>query len=561
MATSGKEMMAEEEQYIFRSKYPAVKVPDDMTLPEFVLQGAELYADKVAVVETMTGKEYTYGQVIRDVRRFATALKSLGFRKGGVVVVVLPNVAEYVIIALGIMSSGGVFSGANPLNHESEIRKQVEDSEAKIIVTNGSSYEKVKGLGLPVIVLGEEKIESTIWWDDLLEAADRYDGNKTMNTTEPINPRTDLCALPFSSGTTGKSKGVMLTHRNLIANLSSTLFSVGPDMVGQFVTLGLMPFFHIYGITGICFATLKNKGKVVVMGRFGLRLFLNALITHEITFAPIVPPIILELVKNPVVKEFDLTKLKLRAVMTAAAPLAPELLSAFEAKFPDVQVQEAYGLTEHSCITLSHGDPERGHETAKKNSVGFILPNLEIKFIDPDGKSLPKNTHGEVCVRSDCVMLGYFKNKEETERAIDAKGWLHTGDIGYIDDDGDVFIVDRIKEMIKVKGFQVAPAELEAILLSHPSVEDAAVVPLADEEAGEIPVACVVMSQNSTETEADVMDYVASNVATYKRVRALHFVDSIPKSPSGKIMRRFLKEELEKKINSSSQSRSSPIAI
>ncbi|KAI3963848.1 hypothetical protein MKW92_033886 [Papaver armeniacum] len=556
-------MMAadEEEQYIFRSKYPAVKVPDDMTLPEFVLQEAELYADKVAVVETMTGKEYTYGQVTRDVRRFATALKSLGFRKGGVVVVVLPNVAEYVIIALGIMSSGGVFSGANPLNHESEIRKQVEDSEAKIIVTNGSSYEKVKGLGLPVIVLGEEKIESTIWWDDLLEAADRYDGNTTMNTIEPINPRTDLCALPFSSGTTGKSKGVMLTHRNLIANLSSTLFSVGPDMVGQFVTLGLMPFFHIYGITGICFATLKNKGKVVVMGRFGLRLFLNALITHEITFAPIVPPIILELVKNPVVKEFDLTKLKLRAVMTAAAPLAPELLSAFEAKFPDVQVQEAYGLTEHSCITLSHGDPERGHETAKKNSVGFILPNLEIKFIDPSGKSLPKNTHGEVCVRSDCVMLGYFKNKEETERAIDAEGWLHTGDIGYIDDDGDVFIVDRIKEMIKVKGFQVAPAELEAILLSHPSVEDAAVVPLADEEAGEIPVACVVMSQNSTETEADVMDYVASNVATYKRVRALHFVDSIPKSPSGKIMRRFLKEELEKKINRSTQSRSSPIAI
>ncbi|KAI3867119.1 hypothetical protein MKX03_026934 [Papaver bracteatum] len=286
------------------------------------------------------------------------------------------------------------------------------------------------------------------------------------------------------------------------------------------------------------------------MGRFGLGLFLNALITHEITFAPIVPPIILELVKNPVVKEFDLTKLKLRAVMTATAPLAPELLSAFEAKFLDVQVQESYGLTEHS------------HETAKKNSVGFILPNLEIKFINPSGKSLPKNTNGEVCVRSDCVMMGYFKNKEETERAIDAKGWLHTCDIGYIDDDGDVFIVDRIKEMIKVKGFQViAPAELEAILLSHPSIEDAAVVPLADEEAGEIPVACVVMSQNSTETEADVMDYVASNVATYKRVRALHFVDSIPKSPSGKIMRRFLKEELEKKINRSTQFRSSPIDI
>ncbi|OVA19325.1 AMP-dependent synthetase/ligase [Macleaya cordata] len=534
MATLAKEIL-EEEEHVFRSRFPAVSVPDNMTLPEFVLHEAELYADKVAVVETITGKEYTYGQVIRDTHRFAMALRSLGLRKGGVVVVVLPNMAEYVIIALGIMAAGGVFSGANPLYHESEIRKQVEDSEAKLIVTNGSIYEKVKDLGVPVIVVGEERVESTIWWDDLLEAADRA-STKTMNV-ETID-QSDLCALPFSSGTTGRSKGVMLSHRNLIANLCSSLFSVGSDMIGQFVTLGLMPFFHIYGITGICCATLRNKGKVVVMGRFGLRIFLNALITHEVTFAPIVPPIILELVKNPVVKEFDLSKLKLKAVMTAAAPLAPDLLSAFESKFPNVQVQEAYGLTEHSCITLTHGDPNKGQVTSKKNSVGFILPNLEIKFIDPaTGLSLPKNTPGEVCVRSQCVMQGYYKNKEETERTIDGKGWLHTGDIGYIDDDGDVFIVDRIKEMIKYKGFQVAPAELEAILLSHPSVEDAAVVPLADEEAGEIPAACVVMNKEAKESEEEVMEYVASNVATYKRVRVLHFVDSIPKSPSGKIMR------------------------
>ncbi|KAJ6428369.1 hypothetical protein OIU84_023739 [Salix udensis] len=225
-------------------------------------------------------------------------------------------------------------------------------------------------------------------------------------------------------------------------------------MVGQVATLGLIPFFHIYGITGICCATLRNKGKVVVMGRFELRTFLNALITQEVNFAPIVPPIILALVKNPIVEEFDLSKLKLKAIMTAAAPLAPELLTAFENKFPGVQVQEAYGLTEHSCITLTHGDPSKGHGIAKKNSVGFLLPNLEIKFINPEnGQSLPKNTPGEICVRSQCVMQGYFNNKEETARTIDADGWLHTGDIGYIDNDGDIFIVDRIKELIKYKGF------------------------------------------------------------------------------------------------------------
>ncbi|GFP90400.1 4-coumarate--coa ligase-like 1 [Phtheirospermum japonicum] len=339
----------------------------------------------------------------------------------------------------------------------------------------------------------------------------------------------------------------MLTHRNLVANLCSTLFSVGPELIGQVTILGLIPFFHIYGLVGICCATIRNKGKVVVMHRYEFRLFLSALISHEITFAPIVPPIILGLVKNPTVDEFDLSKLKLRSIMTAAAPLAPEILNEFEKKFPGVEVQEAYGMTEHSCITLTHGNPNNGHGIAKKNSVGFILPNLEVKFIDPEtGRSLPENTPGEICVRSQCVMKGYYKNEYETNLTIDKDGWLHTGDIGYIDDDGDVFLVDRIKELIKYKGFQVAPAELEAILLTHPSVEDAAVVGLPDEEAGEIPGACVVINKKAKESEEDILNYVSSNVASYKKLRLLQFVDAIPKSPSGKIMRRFIKENMMK---------------
>lgn len=197
-------------------------------------------------------------------------------------------------------------------------------------------FVQVKNLEIPVIVLGE-RIEGVANWEELLEAADR------AGTTEIAKEKvlqSDLCALPFSSGTTGTSKGVMLTHRNLVANLCSTLFSVRPEMIGQVTTLGLMPFFHIYGITGICCATVRNRGKVVVMNRFELRTFMNALITQEVTFAPIVPPIILQLVKNPIVEEFDLSKLKLRAIMTAAAPLAPEILNAFQNKFPGVQVQE-----------------------------------------------------------------------------------------------------------------------------------------------------------------------------------------------------------------------------
>ncbi|KAH6824730.1 acyl-CoA synthetase 5 [Perilla frutescens var. hirtella] len=535
MGTHAKSLVQEE--IIFTSKFPPVQVPDDVTLPEFVLSDVEPYLDKMAVVDSITGKGYTYKEVKRDVYRFSKALRSLGLRKGRVVVVLLPNVAEYATIALGIMAAGGVFSGANPHCHASEIEKQVEAADAKLIVTDGSTYHKVKDLGLPVIIQGEDRIDGTVNCVELMEAADKAN-------TDFIDEKvlqTDLCALPFSSGTTGLSKGVMLTHQNLVANLCSTLFSVGPELVGQVATLGLIPFFHIYGLTGICCATIKNKGKVVVMQRYELRLFLSALITHKVTFAPIVPPIMLGLVKNPVVDEFDLRKLSLKTVMTAAAPLAPEILNEFERKFPGVEVQEAYGMTEHSCITMSHGSV-----IAKRNSVGFILPNLEVKFVSPEtGNSLPKNTPGEICVRSKC----YYKNEHETTITIDEDGWLHTGDIGYIDDDGDVFLVDRIKELIKYKGFQVAPAELEAILLSHPSVDDAAVVGLPDEEAGEIPGACVVMKAGAKENEEDIIKYVSSNAATYKRVRVVQFVSSIPKSPSGKIMRRIIRENMVKDLH------------
>ncbi|KAL8224522.1 hypothetical protein R6Q57_019997 [Mikania cordata] len=533
-----------DEEIVFRSRYPCVPIPDNLTLPEFVLKDAELYANNVAFVDAVTKRSYTYGEVVRDVARFSKALRSLGLRTDHVVVVVLPNVVEYAIVALGIMAAGGVFSGANPSSHSSEIKKQVDLAEARLIVTNDHTYEKVKELGLPVIIVGEERVQGTIFYEELLEASDRAGNNGIENTVN----QNDLCALPFSSGTTGLSKGVMLTHRNIVANLCSTLFSVGPDLIGKVTILGLIPYFHIYGLTGILCSTLRNKGKVVVMGRYDLPAVLKALIDHEVTFAPIVPPIVLGLVKHPI--DEDLAKLKLRSVMTAAAPLAPEIYEEFHRKFPQIEVQEAYGMTEHSCITLTHGDPRKGHHTAKKRSVGYILPNLEVKFIDPDtGRSLPANTHGEICVRSQCVMKGYYKNEVETSQTIDEQGWLHTGDVGYIDDEGDVFIVDRMKELIKYKGFQVAPAELEGILLGHPSVEDAAVVGLPDKEAGEIPGAHVVISKDSKESEEDLMKYVGNNVAHYKKVRVLHFVDKIPKSPSGKIMRRLVKEKLLEDIS------------
>ncbi|KAJ7004672.1 hypothetical protein NC653_009499 [Populus alba x Populus x berolinensis] len=282
-----------EEEHVFRSQHPAVPV-----------------------------ERHAYAVVVRDTRRFARALTSLGLRKGHVVIVALPNVAEYGIVALGIMASGG-------------------------------------GLGLPIIVLGEMCISTAMNWNELLDAADR---SGDILAREEVH-QSVLCALPFSSGTTGMSKGVMLTHRNLVANLCSSLFSVDPETVGHVAPLGLIPFFHTYGITGICCATVRNKGKVVVMGRFELRTFLNTLIT-----------------------------------------------------------QEAYGLTEHSCITLTHGDPSKGHGIAKKNSVGFLLPHLELKLIDPETGRSPE-------LRANVTsLLGMtFTNFSKEETTIDTDGWLRTG--------------------------------------------------------------------------------------------------------------------------------------
>ncbi|KAM0822285.1 hypothetical protein ACQ4PT_071591 [Festuca glaucescens] len=348
----------------------------------------------------------------------------------------------------------------------------------------------------------------TIGWDELLAAADRT--GPPMVPLDPVQ-QSDLCALPYSSGTTGVSKGVMLSHRNLVSNLCSSMFAVGPELLGQVVTLGLMPFFHIYGITRHLLRDAAAQGHGGGDGPVRpAHVPLARWSRTRVMFAPVVPPVMLAMVKNPIADEFELSGLAL------------------------------------NCITLTHAgdDPEKGH-IAKKNSVGFILPNLEVKFVDPDtGRSLPKNTPGELCVRSQCVMQGYYRKKEETERTIDAKGWLHTGDVGYIDDDGDVFIVDRIKELIKYKGFQVAPCRAGGhttcpILRSkmQPSSD------WPDEEAGEVPASCVVRRRGAEESEADIMAYVASRVASYKRLRTLHLVDAIPKSVSGKILRRQLRDE------------------
>jgi acyl-CoA synthetase (AMP-forming)/AMP-acid ligase II len=348
-----------------------------------------------------------------------------------------------------------------------------------------------------------------------------------------VDPHRDLAVLPYSSGTTGLPKGVMLTHHNLVANLCQ--FQPVVDLGEEETGVAVLPFFHLYGQVVLMAAALWQGGTLVTMPRFDLEQFLTILQDYRVSRAAVVPPIVLALAKHPLVDRFDLSAL--RFVLSGAAPLSAELEEACGRRLGCV-VGQGYGLTETGPVLTAH--PPDGARI-RHGSAGQLLPNTEAKVVDlATGEALGRNQDGELCFRGPQVMRGYLNAPEATAQMLDADGWLRTGDTGHVDDDGYVYVVDRVKELIKYKGHQVAPAELEAVLVSHPRITDAAVIRVADEAAGEVPKAFVVATAELSAQE--VIEYVAERVAPYKKVRAVEFIDQIPKSLSGKILRRLLME-------------------
>jgi acyl-CoA synthetase (AMP-forming)/AMP-acid ligase II len=345
----------------------------------------------------------------------------------------------------------------------------------------------------------------------------------------------DLVALPYSSGTTGLPKGVMLTHRNLVANMLQTN-AAGHFRRSEDVTIAFLPFFHIYGLTVIALLGLESGATLVVLPKFELEPYLDLVERYRATLLHLVPPVVVALAKHPSVARRDFSSVS--KLFSGAAPLSADVTEQCTRRLGCV-LQQGYGLTETSPVT--HVTPEDA-ASHKLGSIGPPVANTECRIVDPDtGRDVAEGTAAELWVRGPQVMRGYFKRPEDTRAAIDADGWFRTGDIGRVDADGYFYIVDRLKELIKYKGMQVPPAELEAVLLSHPAVADAAVVPFADAEAGEIPRAFVV--RKGAATAEELMAFVAGQVAPYKKVRRLEFVDAIPKSPSGKILRRLLKDK------------------
>jgi acyl-CoA synthetase (AMP-forming)/AMP-acid ligase II len=511
---------------IYKGPYAEVDIPE-VPLTSFVLQKAGLWGGKPALIDGLSGESITYEQLANAIQHAAAGLAQRGFQKGDVMAIYSPNLPAYAVAFHAVATLGGLNTTVNPLYTTEELTFQLQDARAKYLLTIPQLLDKAipaaRQAGIDeLFVFGEAEGASP--FAALLQ-------NDGILHEVPIDPKEDLVALPYSSGTTGLPKGVMLTHYNLVANLCQ--ITPVDEIEPNSVLIGILPFFHIYGLLVILNFGLYLGATIVTMPRFDLEQFLGIIRQYRVTRAPIVPPIILALAKHPVVDQYDLSSLKV--VMSGAAPLSKELAEACSHRLRCV-VKQGYGLTETSPVT--HINPDK-HAVAKPGSVGPPIPNTECKIVDVStGESLGYGKEGEVCIRGPQVMTGYLNNPEATAAMIDPEGWLHTGDVGYVDEDGCFYIIDRVKELIKYKGFQVAPAELEAILLTHPAIADAAVIPSPDEEAGEVPKAFIVRKGDIN--EAQVMEHVAGHVAPYKRIRLVEFIDQIPKSPSGKILRRVL---------------------
>jgi len=514
---------------IIKSPYPDI-VLRDVSITERVFEGLGDDPDRVILVDGPTGREVTVGQFIGAVKALAGGLTARGFGRGKVVALMAPNLPEYSTIFHGVAWAGGSITTINPTYTAHEVRHQLNDSGASLLITIGmfleTAREAAEGTGVTEIAT-IDPIEGVTPLTGLMGAP--------LSAQVPVDLDEDVVVLPYSSGTTGLPKGVMLTHRNLIANVDQVLSAT--DVADNEMTVAFLPFFHIYGMQVLMNIYLSGGGGLVTMPRFDLEQFLSLCAKYRTPRMYIVPPIAIALAKHPIVDNYDLSSVI--QVNSGAAPLGGDIADAVGQRLNTLATQ-GYGMTELSPV--SHMTPLDGN---RKGSSGVTIANTESRIVDVEtGQDVAPGEVGELWVRGPQVMKGYLNRAEATAETVDADGWLHTGDVGYIDTDGYLFLTDRLKELIKYKGFQVAPAELEATLLTHPGITDVAVIGVPNAEAGEIPMAFIVATAEPMTLEA-VQEFLSGKLAHYKQVQRIENVAEIPKSAAGKILRRLLRDRLK----------------
>jgi 4-coumarate--CoA ligase len=520
-----------------RSTFPDIEIPD-LSVYDFLfgsLSEADLAAP--ALIDGGSGATTTFAQMVAQIDAVAGALAARGVTTDTTIGLLCPNTPAFAIVFHGILRAGAVVTTINSLYTAEEIASQLTDAGATWLFT------------VSPLLAGAKEAARQVGIDaDHLIVMDGADGHPSlrdliMEQAAPpavsFDPATHLAVLPYSSGTTGRPKGVMLTHRNLVANVAQSMATIGIE--GGEIVLAVLPFYHIYGLTVLLNFALKTRSALVTMPRFDLPEFLRIIQDQKCTWVFIAPPIAVALAKHPLVDQYDLSSIK--GIFSGAAPLDANLAGAVARRI-GTNVRQGYGMTELSPV--SHAIP-MARDDISLDTIGLALPNLESKLVDPEtGEEIPQpesgvSRPGELMCKGPNVMMGYLGNEDATRATLTEDGWLHTGDIATVDSDGIYKIVDRLKELIKYKGYQVAPAVLEAVLLTHPRIADAAVVGVPDDDDQEIPKAFVVVQAGEELTEGEVMEFVASKVAPHEKIRRVEFIDLIPKSSAGKILRKDLR--------------------
>ncbi|MCD7461671.1 4-coumarate--CoA ligase-like 3 [Datura stramonium] len=531
---------------IYSSKYPSIKLPEDPFLDVVSFIFSHKHVGVSALVDSTSAISIYYSELYPMVKSMASGLHQRGVSQGDVVLILLPNSIYFPVILLGVLTLGAIATTMNPFSSLSEIKKQSLDCGVTLAFTTNDKLDKLSTLGIPVIGVPEILVsssngsESSVFYE-LISCDPNWDSRAKIS-------QQDTAVILYSSGTTGAGKGVILTHGNFIATVELFVRFEASQYVylsTENVYLAVAPMFHVYGLSLFVMGLLSLGTTIVVMRKFDADEMVKAIERYGVTHFPTVPPLVMALTRRA--KDGASSSMKsLKQVSCGAAPISTKFIEDFVHTLPNVDFIQGYGMTESSAIGTRGYNTEKLHNYS---SVGLLAPNMQAKVVGwITGSPLPPNCMGELWLCGPGVMKGYLNNLEATKSTIDGNGWLHTGDIAYFDEEGYLYIIDRLKEIIKYKGFQIAPADLEAVLVSHPDIIDAAVTGARDEEAGEIPVAFVAKRDGCALNQTDVIDFVSKQVAPYKKIRKVYFRASIPRSAAGKILRKELRNLLTSKL-------------
>jgi long-chain acyl-CoA synthetase len=514
--------------------------PTGFFLHDVILQSCHRHPNKTAIIDTSCNRRLTYGEYATLVETLAYGLVAAGLRPGEVIAIFLPNSWEFAIAYHAATLAGGIPTLLNPSYREREVRYQIENSEAAFLITDGPLLENINLAGLASL----RRVFTTRHERPGCEPfANLLHQSGATRLPQPHHDSAQaLAALPYSSGTTGLPKGVMLSHYNLVANVYQILGPNAAPFIPDEIMLCFLPLYHIYGLTVGLSLALTLGGTIVLMPRFDLEKLCALLVEEGVTMMPMVPPAINALCHAVEAGIFPKNHC-VRWIKSGAAPLAPELARRIT-DLTGICVNQGYGMTEASPVThVGFCSPPEMNRPA---SIGQPLALTECRVLDSNDNEVPQGESGELVMRGPQFMLGYWKEPQATA-AVLRDGWYYSGDIVRTDPESFYYVLDRRKEMIKYKGFAVAPAEVESVLLEHPAVRDCGVVAKPNAEAGEIPCAFVVLRDTfnaSTALDSELRAFVADRLAHHKQPREVHFVEAVPRTPSGKVLRRELRRNL-----------------